>query len=237
MQTLVFTVLTAVCIEGCATSTGIVPVGPDTYVLSEMRAPVRGGGLRRNGSCWPRQPASVSAKAATSLCWTSTQMGIPEHTIGQLPSMPRSNAVLGAAARPPQNSLPSRLDRDAGLGRVIPGRRIAPRRRARVIYPVQELGAVVPHAVDGAGHRPEVQHVVSGRPHQCDGVFLAMGQPIEPICLLKDHRHPLVQLAHGGVGAGGQDSERAHHLAGRVAPPFPDARQRKGRSVPAGAMA
>ena len=45
MRTLVFTVLTAVCIEGCATSTGIVPLGPDTYVLSEMRAPVRGGGF------------------------------------------------------------------------------------------------------------------------------------------------------------------------------------------------
>ena len=31
-------------LTGCALSSGVVPVGPDTYVLSEMRAPVRGGG-------------------------------------------------------------------------------------------------------------------------------------------------------------------------------------------------
>jgi hypothetical protein len=31
-------------IAGCTSTTGIVPVGPDTYILSEMRAPVRGGG-------------------------------------------------------------------------------------------------------------------------------------------------------------------------------------------------
>ena len=34
----------ALSVAGCAASTGIVPIGPDTYALSEMRAPVRGGG-------------------------------------------------------------------------------------------------------------------------------------------------------------------------------------------------
>ena len=29
---------------GCASSTGILPAGPDTYTLSERFAPVRGGG-------------------------------------------------------------------------------------------------------------------------------------------------------------------------------------------------
>ena len=29
---------------GCSMGSGIVPIGPDTYALSEMRAPVRGGG-------------------------------------------------------------------------------------------------------------------------------------------------------------------------------------------------
>jgi hypothetical protein len=29
---------------GCASSTGILPAGPDTYILSEKFAPVRGGG-------------------------------------------------------------------------------------------------------------------------------------------------------------------------------------------------
>ena len=35
----------ALLVAGCATTTGIVPVGPNTYAVSEMRAPVRGGGL------------------------------------------------------------------------------------------------------------------------------------------------------------------------------------------------
>ncbi len=33
-----------VLLSGCALSSGIRPVGPDTYAVSEMRAPVRGGG-------------------------------------------------------------------------------------------------------------------------------------------------------------------------------------------------
>ena len=31
-------------LAGCAAGTGVVPIGPDTYAVSEMRAPVRGGG-------------------------------------------------------------------------------------------------------------------------------------------------------------------------------------------------
>ncbi len=31
-------------LAGCATTIGVVPVGPDTYAVSEMRSPVRGGG-------------------------------------------------------------------------------------------------------------------------------------------------------------------------------------------------
>jgi hypothetical protein len=44
MRSLWLTALLAFSVTGCATTTGIVPVGPDTYVLSEMRAPVLGGG-------------------------------------------------------------------------------------------------------------------------------------------------------------------------------------------------
>jgi hypothetical protein len=36
--------LVALCVTGCGSSTGIMPVGPDTYAISEMRAPVLGGG-------------------------------------------------------------------------------------------------------------------------------------------------------------------------------------------------
>ncbi len=34
----------ASALAGCATGSGIVPIGPDTYTVSELRAPVRGGG-------------------------------------------------------------------------------------------------------------------------------------------------------------------------------------------------
>jgi hypothetical protein len=34
----------AAILVGCASSTGILPAGPDTYTLSERFAPVRGGG-------------------------------------------------------------------------------------------------------------------------------------------------------------------------------------------------
>jgi hypothetical protein len=33
-------------IAGCTFTTGIVPVGPDTYKVSEMRSPARGGGAQ-----------------------------------------------------------------------------------------------------------------------------------------------------------------------------------------------
>ena len=36
--------LACIALEGCALGSGIVAIGPDTYVLAEMRAPVRGGG-------------------------------------------------------------------------------------------------------------------------------------------------------------------------------------------------
>src|SRR5262249_62179576 len=34
----------AILLVGCASSTGILPAGPDTYTLSEKYAPIRGGG-------------------------------------------------------------------------------------------------------------------------------------------------------------------------------------------------
>jgi hypothetical protein len=36
--------LVALPLMGCGTSTGIIPIAPGTYSLSEMRAPVLGGG-------------------------------------------------------------------------------------------------------------------------------------------------------------------------------------------------
>lgn len=40
------TTLLALAVAACTGTTGILPVGPDTYTLSEMRAPVLGGGAR-----------------------------------------------------------------------------------------------------------------------------------------------------------------------------------------------
>ena len=47
-------VLAGVGLAGCSLSSGIVPIGPNTYVLSEMRAPVRGGGARGAARCFGR---------------------------------------------------------------------------------------------------------------------------------------------------------------------------------------
>ena len=44
MRSVLIGPIAALWLAGCALSTGIVPVGPDTYSLSELRAPVRGGG-------------------------------------------------------------------------------------------------------------------------------------------------------------------------------------------------
>jgi hypothetical protein len=46
-------------LAACATTTGIVPVGPDTFLLSEMRAPAAGGG--------PEAQRAVLAEA-TAFC-------------------------------------------------------------------------------------------------------------------------------------------------------------------------
>jgi hypothetical protein len=44
MRVLSLMALVALSLTGCGTSTGIVPVGPGTYFLSQMRAPILGGG-------------------------------------------------------------------------------------------------------------------------------------------------------------------------------------------------
>jgi hypothetical protein len=44
MRLLSLMALVALGATGCGSTTGIVPVGPDTYFLTEMRAPVLGGG-------------------------------------------------------------------------------------------------------------------------------------------------------------------------------------------------
>lgn len=59
MQVRRYAELSLLLLSGCAVSVGVVPVGPDTYMVSERRAPVLGGGpeaqrvalLEANGFC------------------------------------------------------------------------------------------------------------------------------------------------------------------------------------------
>ncbi len=44
MRERVAVVIATLAVAGCATSTGILPAGPDTYTISEKFAPIRGGG-------------------------------------------------------------------------------------------------------------------------------------------------------------------------------------------------
>ena len=44
MRSGVSAALAALMLAGCASSTGILPAGPDTYTMSEKFAPIRGGG-------------------------------------------------------------------------------------------------------------------------------------------------------------------------------------------------
>ena len=44
MQTVRWTIGASMALAGCSLGSGVVPVGPGTYALSELRAPVRGGG-------------------------------------------------------------------------------------------------------------------------------------------------------------------------------------------------
>jgi hypothetical protein len=40
----VIAIAAVLLVGGCATSTGILPAGPDTYTITEKFAPIRGGG-------------------------------------------------------------------------------------------------------------------------------------------------------------------------------------------------
>ena len=90
---------------------------------------------------------------------------------------------------------------------------------------------VVAHAVDRPGHRPEVQHVITGRAHQIHGSRGILTQPHRPSIRFEDHRHAFVQLTHGGVGAGGQDGEGPQQASVWRLPPLPHAGKNHGRTV------
>ena len=53
-------------LAGCATSTGILPAGPDTYTVTEHVAPVRGGSSEAERVALTRRTSFVFSKAACS---------------------------------------------------------------------------------------------------------------------------------------------------------------------------
>lgn len=48
MQVFLSCVLLVFCLAGCGFSSGVMAVGPDTYAMTEERAPVLGGGREAN---------------------------------------------------------------------------------------------------------------------------------------------------------------------------------------------
>ena len=57
MRHILLPIMASLPLLGCALGSGIVPVAPGVYALSEMRAPVRGGG--------PEAHRAVLAEAAS----------------------------------------------------------------------------------------------------------------------------------------------------------------------------
>lgn len=44
MTRLLITLIATATLCGCHASSGVIPIGPDTYTVSELRAPIVGGG-------------------------------------------------------------------------------------------------------------------------------------------------------------------------------------------------
>ncbi len=62
---------------GCASSTGIVPTGPDTYFLSEMRAPAIGGGAEAQRVVLAEASAFCAQQGRTALTLAAGPDGDP----------------------------------------------------------------------------------------------------------------------------------------------------------------
>jgi hypothetical protein len=68
MRALAGIIFLALPVAGCAMSSGIWPVGPDTYTLTELRAPARGG--------LPEAQRAVLAEA-TGFCRQQGRVVVP----------------------------------------------------------------------------------------------------------------------------------------------------------------
>ena len=58
----------SLALSACAASSGIVPIGPDTYTVSELRAPAAGGGP---------EAARVVMAESTAFCQRQNRMVLP----------------------------------------------------------------------------------------------------------------------------------------------------------------
>ena len=64
---------------GCASSTGILPAGPDTYTISEKFAPVRGGGNEAERDALTKANEFCAQQGRQ---FVPSMMGDAAHTVG-----------------------------------------------------------------------------------------------------------------------------------------------------------
>ena len=69
--------LSMLVLSGCAAGSGIVPVGPDTYAVSEMRAPALGGGREARGAVLAEAAAFCGRQGRSPLTLTLAPSGDP----------------------------------------------------------------------------------------------------------------------------------------------------------------
>ena len=84
-----FLAIVALCaaLGGCATSTGILPAGPDTYTISERYAPIRGGSDEAERDALTK---------ANEFCSQQGRQFVPNN-MGQTAGMMNQNTTTGYA--------------------------------------------------------------------------------------------------------------------------------------------
>lgn len=104
--------------------------------------------------------------------------------------------------------------------------------RPRVGHFLEQVRAVIAHAVDPTRDGPKVDD--AGRRRTCEACHVGFGALPEPGCpvfLFQYHGHAVVQPCHVIVGSGGQDGEGLQGFADGIAPALPDARERQRTAV------
>ena len=117
------------------------------------------------------------AGVSVSFCVFSTQLSLFDAIASR--KLNRANSTDIASPRPDARcqhhascylSLYASCCQIYALRWIVAGWLVAGRRCARVVNSVQQIGTVIPDAVDGPTDRPEVQHPILRRSHEVSGV-------------------------------------------------------------------